>query len=237
MILLYALARPIASSLSPASANNSTFFDPATGECIDINGCRTTTGILWSSLSVIFICTWVAIHPNIPLVEKFQFDGWTGRRLHPAVATYQNVELMVIALLVPEVMILWAMRQREQAKKIRDKFKGYGWGMPHGFFVLMGGFALYDGDKFCGYLWDRDRGYVWDGKPYEGHAEAFWDDVKRHYERCRDPVESHEDENALQAPMAPTVPVPEEEALLTPSSEPTASQTVPPKEAPSTPKD
>ncbi|KAK7022782.1 hypothetical protein VNI00_016953 [Paramarasmius palmivorus] len=50
------------------------------------------------------------------------------------------------------------MRQREKAKEIREKFKQYGWGMTHGFFVIMGGFALYDGDVFCGYLWDDSRG-------------------------------------------------------------------------------
>ncbi|KAK7028217.1 hypothetical protein VNI00_014907 [Paramarasmius palmivorus] len=232
MLLLYALARPIASSLSASSANDSSSFDPTTGECIDIHGCRTTTGILWSCLSVIFICTWVAIHPNIPLVEKFDRmnDRWTGLRWHSAVILYQNVEVMIVALLAPEFMILWAMRQREQAKKIRDKFKDkYGWGMSHGFFVIMGGFALYDGDKFCGYLWDSNRGYEF-VRPYEGHAEKVWDDVKKHYERCRDPVEvtqqvqSHEDEKASQSP-------PEE----TTSTEPTAPSTVSQKE-PSTPK-
>ncbi|KAK7022804.1 hypothetical protein VNI00_016931 [Paramarasmius palmivorus] len=249
MLLLYALARPIASSLSAASTNNSTSFDPITGECIDINGCRTTTGIIWSCLSVIFICTWVAIHPNIPLVEKFDFmeDEWSGRRWDPAVAIYQNVELMVIALLAPEIMILWAMRQREQAKKIRDKFRDkYGWGMSHGFFVIMGGFALYNGDKFCGYLWDRDRGYQYGLLPYEGHAEKLWGDVKRYRgrcgrcercekcERCRDPIgniqegQSHEDEKASE------LPIPEEKTPLTTSPEPTAPSTAPQKE-PSTP--
>ncbi|KAK7016812.1 hypothetical protein VNI00_018788 [Paramarasmius palmivorus] len=143
MLLLYALARPIASSLSASSTNNSTSFDPVTGECTDINGCRTTTGILWSCLSVIFICTWVAIHPNIPAVQD-----WRGNPWHPAVVIYQNVELMVVALLAPEFMILWAMRQREQAKNIRKKFKKYKWGMSHGFFVIMGGFALYNGEEF-----------------------------------------------------------------------------------------
>ncbi|KAK7022778.1 hypothetical protein VNI00_016949 [Paramarasmius palmivorus] len=248
MLLLYALARPIASGLSASSANNSTSFDPITGECIDINGCRTTTGIIWSCLSVIFICTWVAIHPNIPTVEKFdrRNEQWTGLRWHSAAIVYQNVELMIVALLAPEFMILWAMRQREQAKKIQDKFKDkYGWGMSHGFFVVMGGFALYDGDKFCGYLWDRDRGYDDLKRPYEGHAEKLWDNVKRYCrrcgrcekcekcetcetcERCRDPIvntqegQSHQDDKAAE----PTIP--EEKTLLTTSLEPTAPSTVP----------
>ncbi|KAK7022790.1 hypothetical protein VNI00_016961 [Paramarasmius palmivorus] len=149
MLHLFALARPITSAIS---SNETTPFDPNTGECIDINGCRTSTDIIWSCISVIFICTWVAIHPNIPIVRKRQ------KQWHPAVVFYQNVELMIIAIFAPEFMILWAMRQREKAKEIREKFKQYGWGMTHGFFVIMGGFTLYDGDTFCGYLWDDSGG-------------------------------------------------------------------------------
>ncbi|KAK7024468.1 hypothetical protein VNI00_016265 [Paramarasmius palmivorus] len=169
MLLLYALARPIASSLSAATTDNSTSFDPITGECININGCRTTTGIIWSCLSVIFICTWVAIHPNIPVPGT-----------HSAVAVYQNVEFMVVALLAPEFMVLWAMRQRGRAKKIRKKFKKYRWGMSHGFFVIMGGFALYDEGKFCGYLWDRRREPIW-RYPFDGKSEAWFKDIKDYH--------------------------------------------------------
>jgi hypothetical protein len=97
---------------SVVSLENATPFDPVTGECVDINGCRTVFGILWSCLSVIFICTWVAIHPNIPKVG-----------VHPAVVFYQDLEMMLIALLVPEFMILWAMRQRASAKAVGRKFK------------------------------------------------------------------------------------------------------------------
>ncbi|KAK7024469.1 hypothetical protein VNI00_016266 [Paramarasmius palmivorus] len=174
MLLLYALARPIASSLS-ASSNDTSSFDPITGECIDINGCRTTTGIIWSCLSVIFICTWVAIHPNIPVPGT-----------HSAVAVYQNVVLMVVALLAPEFMILWAMRQREQAKKIRKKFKKYKWGMSHGFFVIMGGFALYDEEQFCGHLWDRDRAMEIKNeefRPFDGKAEEHFEEIKAYHDR------------------------------------------------------
>ncbi|KAK7021841.1 hypothetical protein VNI00_017227 [Paramarasmius palmivorus] len=203
---------------SAASSSNSTFLDPITGKCTDINGCRTTTGILWSCLSVIFICTWVAIHPNVPLVEKFDVGEkkWSGRRWHPAAAVYAKIELMVVALLAPEFMILWAMRQREQAKLIRDKFKDYGWGISHGFLVVMGGFALYDGNKFCGYLWDRNRHYDEHERPYEGHAEEVWDEIKRH--RKRSPENTQDDqfrdsEKDSQSFMEPTLP--EEETLLT----------------------
>ncbi|KAK7028218.1 hypothetical protein VNI00_014908 [Paramarasmius palmivorus] len=215
MLLLYALARPIASSLSAASTNNSTSFDPITGDCIDIRSCRTTTDILWSCLSVIFICAWVAIHPNIAVPGT-----------HSAVAVYQNVELMVVALLAPEFMILWAMRQREQAKKIREKFKStcplgflhsavadalpseYKWGMSHGFFVIMGGFALYNGEEFCGYLWDRDRTseiqYA-NERPFEGKAEGYFERIKAYYEKHQ--KLDNMDENDEKNPESSTPPV------------------------------
>ncbi|KAK7024606.1 hypothetical protein VNI00_016167 [Paramarasmius palmivorus] len=206
MLLLYALARPIASSLSASSTDNSTSFDPVTGKCIDINGCRTTTGILWSCLSVIFICTWVAIHPNIPLVEKFDHgnDRWTGDRWHPAVAVYQNVELMVVALLAPEFMILWAMRQREKAKKIGEQFKDYGWGMSHGFFMVMGGFALYDGEDFWGYLEESE---------YCGYS--LWDKVTEYHQHMK-AAPGYKLQQASQSPsLYPAASAPDEDRPAT----------------------
>ncbi|KAK7022811.1 hypothetical protein VNI00_016938 [Paramarasmius palmivorus] len=219
MLLLYALARPIASSLSASSTDNSTSFDPITGECIDINGCRTTTGILWSCLSVIFICTWVAIHPNIPVPGT-----------HSAVVVYHNVELMVVALLAPEFMILWAMRQREQAKKIRKKFKKYKWGMSHGFFVIMGGFALYNGEEFCGYLWDRDRTSEIEyasARPFEGKAEGYFERIKAYHEKHQklDNTDENDEKNSESSTPAihenPSLTKPVETDPLSPTPDPT----------------
>uniref|UniRef100_A0A0W0FKS8 Uncharacterized protein n=1 Tax=Moniliophthora roreri TaxID=221103 RepID=A0A0W0FKS8_MONRR len=152
------------SSSTLAASNSSTPFDPITGECVDINGCRSLFDIFWSCISVIFICTWVAIHPNIPKVGT-----------HPAVMLYENIELMLAALMAPEVIILWAMRQRFSAQKIAAKFNKYGWGKSHGFFVLMGGFALYDKGEFCGYLWEERK--ISEDKLHE----VYWDKiVNRH---------------------------------------------------------
>ncbi|ESK85185.1 hypothetical protein Moror_17163 [Moniliophthora roreri MCA 2997] len=178
MILLYALSQSIPPSTLIASTNTSSPFDSVTGECIDINGCRTTLDILWNCLSVILICTWVAIHPNIPRVGT-----------HSWVVVYKDIERMVIAILAPEIMILWAMRQRYSAKKIAKRFKDYGWGISHGFFVIMGGFALYEGDTFHGYLWnDRDVIYPEDGKrqcsPTE--REEYVEKIKRHIQKVQD---------------------------------------------------
>ncbi|ESK85411.1 hypothetical protein Moror_5915 [Moniliophthora roreri MCA 2997] len=88
---------------------------------------------------------------------------------------YENIELMLAALMAPEVIILWAMRQRFSAQKIAAKFNKYGWGKSHGFFVLMGGFALYDKGEFCGYLWEERK--ISEDKLHE----VYWDKiVNRH---------------------------------------------------------
>ncbi|KAK7020243.1 hypothetical protein VNI00_017770, partial [Paramarasmius palmivorus] len=50
----------------------------------------------------------------------------------------------------------------------------------------MGGFALYDDDEFCGYLWDRDRtSEIEDarGRPFEGKAEGYFERIKAYHEK------------------------------------------------------
>ncbi|ESK80846.1 hypothetical protein Moror_15433, partial [Moniliophthora roreri MCA 2997] len=81
---------------------------------------------------------------------------------------YKDIQLMVIAILAPEIIILWAMRQWYSAKNISEQYKDYGWGMSHAFFVIMGRFALYNGDKFMGYLWNdnEDTSYEDEIKDY-----------------------------------------------------------------------
>jgi hypothetical protein len=68
--------------------------------CTDIRYCRTIWNIIWSCLVTIFGCTWVAVHPNIPNAE----DKWFTTAL-------RRLQLMVMALIAPEFVILWAMRQ------------------------------------------------------------------------------------------------------------------------------
>jgi hypothetical protein len=73
---------------------------------------RTKIGIIWSCLVTIFSCTWVAVHPNIP--------GPNGTRWS---IFLRRVRLMVVALLAPEAIIIWAMRQRINAYKLGHKYR------------------------------------------------------------------------------------------------------------------
>ncbi|KAL0563480.1 hypothetical protein V5O48_018587, partial [Marasmius crinis-equi] len=117
------------------------------GPCNDIRECRTLPDIFKSCYSVIIISIWVSIHPNVPSVH------WVGK------STLGNllneVIVMTIAIIAPELIMLWAMRQRYKAMDVAKKFKKYGWTKTHGFLAIMKGIALYDGEKFCCYVEDK----------------------------------------------------------------------------------
>jgi hypothetical protein len=80
--------------------------------CSDPNGCRTLWEIVWSCLFTIFLCTWVSVHPNIP----------SPHELWPKLAV-RRFGLMLAALIAPELMVAWAVRQRILAHQLADKYK------------------------------------------------------------------------------------------------------------------
>jgi hypothetical protein len=139
---------PITETLSNASATLS--FEPST--CNDLHECRTLWNIVWSSLITVFACIWLSVHPNIPAPD----DSW-GRK------AVRRVFTMVLALLAPELVVGWAMRQRMQASNITKENKSriyhiwtrliinlslqeYNWTKTHGFFAIMGGFMEHHDD-------------------------------------------------------------------------------------------
>ncbi|KAF9466843.1 hypothetical protein BDZ94DRAFT_1186357 [Collybia nuda] len=99
-------------------------------------GQRNVWNIVWSCLVTISACVWIAVHPNIPASTDTQL-----------VVAVRRAGLMMCALIAPEVIILWAMRQWYSARKIAQKHTSHGWKVTHGFFLQMGGFMLYSGDK------------------------------------------------------------------------------------------
>lgn len=81
-------------------------------KCIDITHCRTIWNIIWSSLATIFACAWVSVHRKIP---DPQSDGIT--------VTLERVKITIWALLVPEYIIAWAIRQWIAAHQISKEFE------------------------------------------------------------------------------------------------------------------
>jgi hypothetical protein len=87
--------------------------------CKDIDNCRTLLGIIWSCITTIFLCTWVAIHPNIPAPVNIRRMGFWRKCVHKISYLFGNKVLMLIcALLIPEYVLAWAIRQHLMARKI-----------------------------------------------------------------------------------------------------------------------
>ncbi|KAI9449657.1 hypothetical protein F5148DRAFT_1019947 [Russula earlei] len=104
--------------------------------CDDPKACRSLWDIIRSCAITILLCTWVSVHPNIPSPQ----ERW------PRV-TVRRIGLMLAALFVPEIMIAWALRQRQAAVALAEKHKDDGWTTTHGFFAIMGGFMEYEGNR------------------------------------------------------------------------------------------
>ncbi|KAI3621013.1 hypothetical protein WG66_014579 [Moniliophthora roreri] len=160
MLFLYAVARPI--YLNTFADANVTAADTST--CDDIDKCRTIADILWNCYSVVLLCTWVAVHPDVPSVKD-----------HLTVVLMKYGIIVFMAIVAPELIILWALRQWVSCRKIAQKYKEYGWGKSHAFLVLMGGLALYEGDQFVCHLWDREK------------FNDYIDPENRHYHHSNDP--------------------------------------------------
>ncbi|KAF9471587.1 hypothetical protein BDN70DRAFT_819822, partial [Pholiota conissans] len=88
-------------------------------------GQRTVNDIIISCFATIFACTWSAIHPNIPA----PMDCWWTR-------FKRQVTTMICALLAPELITYWALKQHSASQPTPP------WTLTHGFFLQMGGFML-----------------------------------------------------------------------------------------------
>jgi hypothetical protein len=71
-------------------------------------GTRTIWELFYSCAATIIACTWVSIHPNVPGRRDSGFDKFKRR-----------VGLMVLALIAPEFIVLFALRQRDTASRLR----------------------------------------------------------------------------------------------------------------------
>ncbi|KAG2143682.1 hypothetical protein DEU56DRAFT_971851 [Suillus clintonianus] len=90
----------------------------------------TLSNIISSSVLTLFACIYSAVHPNIPSPKD-----------SPFCILRRRLGIMMAALIAPELVVVWAMRQWISAH--------YAWTQTHSFFVLMGGFMLYvDGEPY-----------------------------------------------------------------------------------------
>ena len=64
----------------------------SSASCNDVHDCRTVPSIAFNCASTVFLCTWVALHLDVP---KNPQKSWGKRCLH-------RVKWVMIALLAPE---------------------------------------------------------------------------------------------------------------------------------------
>lgn len=69
--------------------------------CKNIDDCRTLVGIIWSCIATLVACTWVSVHPNVPSPHH-----------GTVVLILLRMRLMLLAIIAPEVIVIWALRQR-----------------------------------------------------------------------------------------------------------------------------
>ena len=124
LLLLYYLGQGAFSGAVPLPSIIEERRTPST--CNDLHACRTIWNIIWSCLVTIFSCTWVAIHPNIPYPGKKKdigrFERWVWHPLRSSIL--HRLPLFICALLVPEYILSWAIRQRRVAGQIAKDNNG-----------------------------------------------------------------------------------------------------------------
>jgi len=81
---------------------------PATDVCP-----RNRLEIIWSCIATILASSWVAVHPNLPHRDDSKLKKILRR-----------VELMLWAIITPELIIYWAARQWYGARWMERYFRG-----------------------------------------------------------------------------------------------------------------
>lgn len=73
------------------------------------SGKRTLFGIVWSCVLTVMICAWTSVHPNIPPTTR-------------GIAFWKRIGMMFWALIAPELILAWAVRQWYAAYHIKDQY-------------------------------------------------------------------------------------------------------------------
>jgi len=71
--------------------------------------------IIWSCIATILAASWVSVHPNLPHPKDSKVKK-----------AFRRIELMLWAIIMPELIIFWAMRQWYRARTMEREFIGMG---------------------------------------------------------------------------------------------------------------
>ena len=105
------IAAPINSSIDSDNASLLLSRDTDTPDLCP----RKRVEIIWSCIATILAASWVSVHPNLPHPKDSKVKK-----------TLRRIELMLWAIITPELIIYWAMRQWYGARKMEREFLGTG---------------------------------------------------------------------------------------------------------------
>ena len=124
LLFVYYLVRWASIDASPVPPADNRSLAP--NHCTDISHCRSIWDIIWSCLITVLSSTWVALHPNVPSSKKRVANGWIEKYIRNPLLSFaeHRLPLFICALLVPEYVLAWAVRQFLSARKISNQGKG-----------------------------------------------------------------------------------------------------------------
>jgi len=105
------IAAPIDSSIDSDNASLLLSRDAGSSDLCP----RKRVEIIWSCIATILAASWVSVHPNLP-----------HRKGSKVKKTLRRIELMLWAIITPELIIFWAMRQWHGARRMEREFLGMG---------------------------------------------------------------------------------------------------------------
>lgn len=97
--------------------------------CENIDNCRTLSGIVQSCIATILACVWFAVHRNIPEPKtdrdyKMNSVIWNAQWVYSIVLNQrQSFIVFIVALIIPEWILAWAVRQWLMARKLAKRLE------------------------------------------------------------------------------------------------------------------
>ncbi|KAK6844667.1 hypothetical protein PG995_014777 [Apiospora arundinis] len=120
---------------------------PVAGGYVAAANVRSTLDIVWSCLSILFLCSWSILHLNIPAQYTPQTKSqWIRRSLW---LTWRKVKWMLWTLVAPELIFGKAVVSIRSARTNHPRLKSVAdvdevpWSLAHTFLADMGGFVIY----------------------------------------------------------------------------------------------
>jgi hypothetical protein len=107
---------------------------------------RGTIDILWTSLTVLFLCTWSVQHPPVPMQRRSK--GLKQKLANTIIEMSKKFGFMVLTLVYPESQVELALVDWFSAHESKTAMKDFAvqdaaeWTEIHGFYSDMGGFVI-----------------------------------------------------------------------------------------------